>query len=59
LQTIFQPIQTVPTVSLEVVPKVKQKKKLSNTKLRQEVELTITQAKHEAMSQNACTKVSL
>jgi hypothetical protein len=35
---------------------VKQKQQKNNTKLNQEVELTVTQAKHEAMSQNAATK---
>jgi len=45
--------KTVPNVPLENVPKVEQNKQRSNTRLRQEVAVTVTQAKHEAMSTNS------
>jgi len=48
--------EIVPNVPVENVPKVEQNKQPSNTSLRQEVAVTVTQAKHEAMSTNSGTK---
>jgi hypothetical protein len=41
---------------IESVPKVKQSKRLSNTKLSKEVAVTVTQANHEVMSEHAGPK---
>jgi len=49
-------MQIVTIVPIKVVRKVKEKQQHDNAKLHQEAELTVTQAKHEAMSQNVATK---
>jgi hypothetical protein len=53
---IFLCDETVPNVSVENVPKVEQNKQPSNTRLLREVAVTVTHAKHEAMSTNSDTK---
>ena len=42
---------------IEGVPKVNQTQQPSNTKLRQEVGITVAQTSHEVMSQNAGTNI--
>jgi len=42
---------------VEGVPKINQKQQPSNTKLHQQVDVTVTQTSHEAMFQNAGTNI--
>ena len=51
----FHPIKIGPAVPVETIPDVGQKKEARNTKLLQEVEVTVTQTYHEVMSVNAGT----
>jgi hypothetical protein len=50
------PIKIVPPVPIENVPEVEQKKQPSNTKLPQDVAVTVTQANHEVKSESAGTE---
>jgi hypothetical protein len=43
-------------LAIEILPEADQKKQPSDTKLLEVVEVTVTQVKHEAMSENADTK---
>jgi hypothetical protein len=50
LSNIFHPIGVVPAVLIKFVPEGGQKIQASNTKLRQDVAVTVTQANREVMS---------
>jgi len=56
LYNFIHPIEIVRTVPTENVPELEQKKVSSNTKLPQEMEVTVTKTNHEVMSENADTK---
>jgi hypothetical protein len=43
-------------VPIENVPELEQEKESSDTKLPQEIEVTVTKTNHEVMSENADTK---
>jgi hypothetical protein len=56
---LFHPVGIVPSVPIQNIHVVEQKKQPNNTKLQQEVAVTVTQANHEAVWQRGHKIVTL